>query len=549
MKRLVLIGLFLFAFVRVGAADIVKDANSSVSSVAVYPDMALVERRAEVSVDKGINLIYLKSPVNPSIVDRDSVTAVVYGTGELLGVGYKQRKVFDYTREDARKMEDEIKAIEEEIDKLQARIKGIDKRRDLVNAWVEVVGEKGAKEKDALLPLPEQVGPWLDFIEKSSSDMEIRYSKLKRQLEENKRRLDLLKDKLRQINAGAGREEYVFAVRYNAHKQEKVRVVVKYAVSNVSWEPVYRLDVSRANKKARFLLQARVSQNTGEDWKDVHLSISTITPLRGISLPEPEEKNISLFYDESDKEKSLYLRVESIRSATVSHHLKSYEPYYATSDIALATSNDMGIAVEYKPQVTVTIKSDSSGQLVPLTEFSKDAEFFYYTVPDASKSVFWACSIPADNKMLGGIINVFLDNRFIGKTRFSGASAQKEIRLALGEDKGVRIKKRKIESKKDEKLFGSIDRNNIIQRYVYLIEMVNLKKEKVKLMLFDSIPVSDTDKIKVKDVKFSMEPTKKDYDNKKGVCLWEINLHPGEKKEIKEEFTVIYPKNGEVIGL
>jgi hypothetical protein len=77
----------------------------------------------------------------------------------------------------------------------------------------------------------------------------------------------------------------------------------------------------------------------------------------------------------------------------------------------------------------------------------------------------------------------------------------------------------------------------------------NLKDKPIKMRILDSVPVSKTDKIEVKDVKITPNPTEKNYQEKEGVLLWELEMKPGERKEIRIEFTVTHPKDQPVSGI
>jgi len=69
------------------------------------------------------------------------------------------------------------------------------------------------------------------------------------------------------------------------------------------------------------------------------------------------------------------------------------------------------------------------------------------------------------------------------------------------------------------------------------------------LKILDNIPVSRTDKIVVKDIQVTPEPSEKNYLDKEGVMLWEYHLTPEEKQEINIEFKVTYPKDLLPMGL
>src|SRR5205085_10117363 len=49
---------------------------------------------------------------------------------------------------------------------------------------------------------------------------------------------------------------------------------VSYLVNNASWAPVYDIRASDINSPLTLAYKANVTQNTGEEWKDVTLKLS-----------------------------------------------------------------------------------------------------------------------------------------------------------------------------------------------------------------------------------------------------------------------------------
>jgi hypothetical protein len=65
----------------------------------------------------------------------------------------------------------------------------------------------------------------------------------------------------------------------------------------------------------------------------------------------------------------------------------------------------------------------------------------------------------------------------------------------------------------------------------------------------DNIPVSETDRIQIKDVEFSPKPSTQDYQEREGVMLWDLELEPKAVKDIRIKFFVKHPKDNPPWGL
>jgi len=82
--------------------------------------------------------------------------------------------------------------------------------------------------------------------------------------------------------------------------------------------------------------------------------------------------------------------------------------------------------------------------------------------------------------------------------------------------------------------------------YEYVIDITNGKNRDIALTVNDNVPVSRNEKIKVEIESPKKEAAKISED---GVITWDLKLAKGEKKSLKIDFTVEYPKNLRITGL
>jgi uncharacterized protein (TIGR02231 family) len=151
--------------------------------------------------------------------------------------------------------------------------------------------------------------------------------------------------------------------------------------------------------------------------------------------------------------------------------------------------------------------------------------------------------------LLGGPLNVHFGGRFVGKTFLNEKKAGQAFDLNLGADREVKVRREKIRDKIKETFFGKIQRGTIVRELAYKITLENLKGKLINIEIIDSIPVSRTDKIVVKDLVVTPTPKKENYQDKEGVMLWEFDIEPRGQKEINIEFVITYPKDTPVYGL
>jgi hypothetical protein len=105
----------------------------------------------------------------------------------------------------------------------------------------------------------------------------------------------------------------------------------------------------------------------------------------------------------------------------------------------------------------------------------------------------------------------------------------------------------KREELKDRRSKSGFFRSRRSQASGYKITVENYKDKPQHVVVFDQIPVSATDEVKVTLGDTSVKPAK--VDDATGKLTWELDLNPREKREITFEFTVDWPQDRQVNGL
>jgi uncharacterized protein (TIGR02231 family) len=136
-----------------------------------------------------------------------------------------------------------------------------------------------------------------------------------------------------------------------------------------------------------------------------------------------------------------------------------------------------------------------------------------------------------------------LDEEFVGKASIDMISPNETFDLYLGVDESVKVERKLVEKKLDETMIVGIPSANKKTAYKYKLIVENFKTKNIKVKLFESTPVAGTDKIKVKIEDVSLKPTVKDWQDRQGVWLWEMDLSPNDKKEISYSYVVEHPKD------
>jgi len=366
-------------------------------------------------------------------------------------------------------------------------------------------------------------------------------------IEEVGKEIKVLEEELSALRGPVKKVRKVIEILFNAEKEQKIRIEADYLTKNANWGPLYKVSVPMALSEIDLTMFSKILQKTGEDWKQVALSISNVIPLSGVRLPSlsswlldvprPRRKAGRLAYEKAAP------AMDVVKGKDYSE-IPKQEAAFTT-----AVKKELPLSFEYRIPQPIDIESRDKETILPLFTKKIQGDSYYYAVPKRSPLTFLVCKTKADKELLSGPLNVYFGGRYIGKTYLGEKKAGEEFHLSLGADREVMVKREKVKDKIKETYFGKIQRGTIVRELAYKITVENIKDRSILLKVLDSIPVPRTDKIEVKDLKMNPEPAKKNYLDKEGVMLWEYKLDPEEKQEINIEFVVTYPKGLLPMGL
>ena len=167
----------------------------------------------------------------------------------------------------------------------------------------------------------------------------------------------------------------------------------------------------------------------------------------------------------------------------------------------------------------------------------------YISVPKLSTYAYLKAEITngASLPLLAGKGNVFLGPNFVGNSRIKNIAPSEKFDVFFGIDEAIKIKREEMQKHKEALLMG---KNRMTHRYK--IKLENFKKETQKIHVYEQLPVSKEEEIKIKVLECKPEPKEQKEDGK---IEWVIDLAPKEKAECVFDFQIDYPKDKEVSGL
>ena len=537
--------IFFFSILTTGNAS--QFVSSSISEVTLFSNQAMVVRQGQTHLKPGLNELLVETTA--FYVDKDSVSAQVFGTGEMVSVRIKHIPLAEFPQ-------DQVSFLAEKLRKLNQSRKGLSdkkavlsKKESFLDGLIDFSKTQIPKDVQTRYPNMEDVQETLSFIGSTSTLIYTESRALDIALGEIDREIEKIKKELAAVSSRAGASKQAIEILFNATQEETVRLNVQYLVKGALWEPLYKISVPMDLSELDLTMFARISQKSGEDWNKIALSVSNVIPVKGVRFPEISPWTLDIPRPAPTLLKRSQAKVMAEAPDAIEFDEEIQSSAGVPAEYASASAKELPLSFEYKMPFPVDINSREQFSILPLLTKKLSVETFHYSVPGQTNLTFLIADAKADKELLAGKLNVYFGGRYIGNTYLSEKKPAEPFSLNLGADRDVKVQRKKLKDKVKETYFGTIQRDTVVRSFSYKIIAENIKDRPVTLKVVDRVPVSKTDKIEVKDIRLTPAPTKSNYQDKEGVHLWVFQLSPNETQEIDLDFTATYPSEATPFGL
>jgi uncharacterized protein (TIGR02231 family) len=560
LRRLSVLAFCLAPFAVVAAPMV---ADSRVAAVTVYTDRAVVTRTTTVTLAApgAVEVTFEKLPAN--LLDQ-SLTVSGRGTAQatILDVTARVAHVNFTPNDRVKLLEDQLRALGKERRALDDRTKLLETQRKSIDQSETALFSPAAK--DVARPTVAEITASLTFVNDQRAKITAEIVTLDDQREAIAAKQSALERQLAELRGAGGKSYKTVTVRLDATTAGTLDLALGYAVPGASWTPSY--DV-RANSNAAGVALSYfglVRQNTGEDWKDVALTLSTARPSLGGAAPEignwvveqfvprpvPMQSEgavtLSPFVVSSAREG----RTRGVGGEIGGKDKKTIDGLMMSTlgdatDFAYTTVDTAATSASFKIATAATVSSDNTAQKIPITSATLTAALEYATTPKRLAAAFLTAKVANSSEfpLLPGAMNIFLDGTFVATGALKLVMPGEKFDLALGADEGIAVKHKRL-----QRLTENTGFTNSGQRitYEYQITIQNNKPAAARVIVSDHVPVSRHEKIVVKVI---TPPEREQKPTAEGALKWTLDLKPGEKRELTLKFSVEHPNDMQVSGL
>ncbi|MFO1525971.1 MAG: mucoidy inhibitor MuiA family protein [Turneriella sp.] len=525
MKKIILASLALGVTLNAAALEKV---TGKVESVTIFTDRALV-KRAQI-IDSDAQTGTLRFTALPQSLVSDSVRASGVGVN-VTGVALRYVEKVAGEEWADHPIKKKIIKVEQQMREEGDLLSNYREQLRVIDSMMKLTTSQSDRESrhNAL-----NVDSW----EKALAFLEGRRTHYHEKIRRSDDKLEKLRKELSKLNVQFNADTQVaktaateVEVSYARAGRDGGKIELEYMVTNVSWTSVYDLRGSAEGSEFQLASHAIIRQNTGENWKNASVTLSTARPSTsmtpGILTPWRVSQSAA-FPGRPDKG-------ATGKTANVTSRDEAGEASVESSSMA-DTSDTTTVSITLPGREN--IMSDNSDHRVTLSVAPLKGSLTHVAVPSLSSYVYLKARLKnTSSAPVMGTMNAFLDGSFVGAiTLRNPAAVGEEFDVFLGVDQRMQLK-RVLKRGDVEKsgLFGG--KVEVVNQWE--IEVSNFTKKTRQIVVYDQFPVSADPSISTKYIGASRSEAQKDAN---GILTWKLDVKPGEKIKFDFSYSLTFPK-------
>ncbi len=360
--------------------------------------------------------------------------------------------------------------------------------------------------------------------------------------------VEALDDARRALAALMAPESDGSVLTFTLHAAEAGEVTVDISTLEgyANWSPVYDIRLTTGDAPQLDIDRSVVvSQQTGQDWLDVKLVLSTARPGEQIApggVWAPLRRIISEEELERDRREVFMMDEAPMMSRSVG--AVAAAPMEMAEQEFKATANFSGASVTYTYPGTVDIRNGVEDLRLPLDQLNLEAEVWAEAVPSRDSIAYRMAEFTntTPELLLPGQALLFADGTMIGFSQLPLLAAGAETEMGFGPLDGIVLTRATPNKSEGERgVFSSA--NQLIEQAIMSVE--NLTGQDWDVLLRDAIPYSEQDDLEV-TYEASPRVTRTNPEGQRGILEWDLTVPAGEKQEVALDYTLTWP-NGYVL--
>jgi uncharacterized protein (TIGR02231 family) len=553
MTRLCIAAVLCSAGLAFGQDNVLKTktVTGKVTAVTIYRNNALVTR--EVDVPDGVGLMELVvSPLPPATVGSSLYSEGTEGI-RVMATRYRTRATREDVREDVRKIDAQVKDIQQANTKVQADIKAMEqnlatlsKLETFTTATMAALTEKGQLNADATLQM-------IRYITDTRTTRTKDLVGLQQLLAANNEQVAFLQRQLQEISQRTVRTEHDAVIIVDKRNAAAGKVRLNYLTSAAAWRPQYKFRAAKPADPVILEYQAAIQQRTGEDWTSAQLTLSTAEPMLNAAPPDLAMLSVNIAAGAMNPGSPVVAQLRDAESQSRALRGQAQQEYVGNrfgaggkfindaaaleqcADLLAAGKDDSGIRrpVDEGPSVTYhlaarqSVPSRNDEQVIEIARIELKADFYLKAVPVLTPHVYRLANLVNRSEfvLLPGEATMYLGTDFVGRATLPLVAIGEQFTAGFGVDPQVQVARKLAEKTR------TVQGANQVLKFEYRILVSSYKTEAVRLQLWDRLPHSDNSAAAVTLIsttrELSKDPLYVREDRPKNLLRWDLTVEPG----------------------
>lgn len=315
MKKLILAIGLLIAYSALLLCQTEKEITSTIKNITIYTQGAQIENEAIVPLQQG-QMVLKFTGLSPYI-KKESIRIEGDGLFTIQNVQHQNDFVNELEKnKETGAIRTKIEEYQNKIEYEQTLINILVDKLDFLKTNKEVTGKDQAINPDVFNSLNLIYGNNIESLT-------LEKLKKERLLKEYNKEVNKLNSQLNYLNNRIDLPSGTIIVSIDAKQSKSSKIIISYLVDKARWYPSYDIRFISIDKPLIVTYKANISQNTGVDWTNVNIVLSTAKTNISAQIPTLSPFYLQFYYPKYDVSTALQGRVAGVQISESPNAIKA----------------------------------------------------------------------------------------------------------------------------------------------------------------------------------------------------------------------------------
>lgn len=591
MQKLSILTLFLCIHFGVWGQEKTTSTKSTIESVTVYKNNARILRKAKANIPAGSSELILEQLSQKILIN--SIQVKISNSNVVLVSAVPRINYLKQTEASER-----FQTINDSLELIARAIKTLTLDEGVVRVAKKTLLENnplGSGYKEGFTV--KEVKEVMEFKRKELAALEKELLALDYQKKALQEQEQILRQQQNALYGARSKPSGEIVLKLQSTSNVATDIEVVYVITDAGWRPLYDLKSEGVGKPLELVYKAHVFQQTGFDWQQVKLTLSSSDPSLSHDRPilNPMQLNLLATTNVTTKKKkgNTYIQYQGSGNVVLESQIQKrdidfirHNPQRSISSVVVTTatvnaldegeainsngsrssSNDVYVdgvrvignvsipeseiitteaftdllanenhTIDFNLELLQDIPSDGEQHIVEVKRHEMEVDYEYHIVPKLDKGAFLLAKITnyGQYNLLSGKANIFFEGVYLGQSYLNSKVTTDTLLLSLGRDEKISVRREKLKSVQKEQ-------GNFVKEHLgFEISVRNNKNETIKVTVLDQVPVSKNKELEIK----LLESTSAIFYEPYGSLRWRRDVQKNETLKLKFEYEVKYPKD------